>query len=234
VGVLWGFGEKMVILCRGFVSFVNFLKEAKEAKEVKEANEADENNKLIKENSKMKEQLIKPVGDYNKLICYQKVECIFDITYYFTEHFLQPYDRTAGQMQQAARSGKQNIAEGYTRAATSKDSAIKLIDVAKSSLIELYNDYRDYLRTRGHRQWENGSVEVQKMKELARKYNDSQFYMQLIATRPPEIIANIAICLLKQTDYLLAKLLEKISQDFLENGGFRETMTRMRIENRKK
>jgi four helix bundle suffix protein len=58
--------------------------------------------------------------------------------------------------------------------------------------------------------------------------------MQLIATRPPEIIANIAICLLKQTDYLLAKLLEKISQDFLENGGFRETMTRMRIENRKK
>jgi four helix bundle suffix protein len=179
-----------------------------------------------------KQPLIKPTGDYNKLLCYQKAECLYDITYYFTEHFLQRSDRTIGQMRQAARSGKQNISEGYTRAGTSKDTAIKLIDVAKSSLIELHDDYRDYLRTRGHRQWENDSKEVAAMRQIAKKHNHSQYYMQLIATRPPETIANIAICLQKQTDYLIAKLLEKLSNDFLAEGGFRERMTKMRIDQR--
>jgi len=181
----------------------------------------------------MGERLIRPVGDYNRLICYQKAECLYDITYYFTEKFLQRGDRTVGQMQQAARSGKQNISEGYTRVATSMDTALKLIDVAKSSLIELHDDYRDYLRTRGHRQWEKDSKEMVAMKQLARKHNNSPFYMQLIATRPPETIANIAICLQKQTDYLLAKLLKTLEEDFLTEGGFRERMTRMRIEKRK-
>ena len=181
-----------------------------------------------------KQPLIKPTGDYNKLLCYQKAECLYDITYFFVEHFLKRGDRTIDQMKQAARSGKQNISEGYTRAGTSKDTAIKLIDVAKSSLIELHDDYRDYLRTRGHRQWEAGSKEIEAMKQIARKHNNSQYYMQLIATRPPETIANIAICLQKQTDYLIAKLLEKISSDFLTEGGFRERMTRMRIDEKKK
>ena len=181
-----------------------------------------------------KQRLIKPPGDYNKLLCYQKAECLYDITYYFIEHFLQRGDRTIDQMKQAARSGKQNISEGYTRAGTSKDTALKLIDVAKSSLIELHDDYRDYLRTRGHRQWENGSKEMEAMRKLGKEHNDSLFFMQLIATRPPETIANIAICLQKQTDYLIAKLLEKISKEFLEEGGFRERMTKMRIDEKRK
>ncbi len=181
-----------------------------------------------------KQPLIKPVGDYNKLLCYQKAECLYDITCYFVEHFLQRGDRTIDQMKQAARSGKQNISEGYTRAGTSKETALKLIDVAKSSLVELHDDYRDYLRTCGHRQWEDGSKEIQAMRQLGKEHNDSAFFMQLIVTRPPETIANIAICLQKQTDYLIAKLLEKLSKDFLEEGGFRERMTKMRIDERKK
>ena len=180
------------------------------------------------------QNLIRQPGDYTKLFCYQKAEAIFDATYFFVHTFLERNDRTIGQMQQAARSGKQNISEGYTRAGTSKDTAITLIDVAKSSLIELHEDYCDYLRTRGFKQWEEGSKEWKAMRELGRKHNDSAFYMQIVKTRPPETIANMIICLLKQTDYLLAKLLEKIEKDFLKEGGFRERMTKMRMEERKK
>ena len=94
-------------------------------------------------------------------------------------------------------------------------------------------DYEDYLRTRNHRQWEMGSVELQKMRSLGYKYNDSAFYMPLVKTRPPETISNMAICLIKQTDFMLFKQLESLAEDFLKNGGFRERMTRMRLDKRK-
>ena len=110
---------------------------------------------------------------------------------------------------------------------------IKLVNVAKASLQELLIDCEDYLRTRNHRQWENDSVEILKMRELGRKHNDSAFYMTYVITRPPETIANMAICLIKQTDYLLFKQLASLSEDFLKNGGLRERMTRMRLERRK-
>jgi len=226
---VWGKSGTFVASCRGFVNVLKIVKVIREAERFKEFNEV----KDFKEFKEMGGRLIRPVGNYNRLICYQKAECLYDITYYFTEKFLPRGDRTVGQMQQAARSGKQNISEGYTRAATSMDTALKLTDVAKSSLIELHDDYRDYLRVRGCRQWEDGSKEIVAMKRLARKHNNSRFYMELIATRPPETIANIAISLQKQTDYLLAKLLTSLEEDFLTEGGFREKMTRMRIEKRK-
>jgi len=180
------------------------------------------------------QKLIRPTGDYNKLFCYQKAEAIYNATYYFVHTFLQRGDRTIDQMLQAARSGKQNISEGYSRAGTSADTAIRLIDVAKSSLIELHDDYCDFLRTRGFSKWEENSKEWQAMRDLGRKHNDSAFYLQLVKTRPPETIANMMICLQKQTDYLLAKLLEKMEKKFLEEGGFKERMTRMRVEKRRK
>jgi len=180
------------------------------------------------------QRLIRPTGDYNKLFCYQKAEAIYDATYYFVHTFLVRGDRTIDQMLQAARSGKQNISEGYSRAGTSADTAIRLIDVAKSSLIELYDDYCDFLRTRGFKKWDENSKEWQAMRDLGRKHNDSAFYMQIVRTRPPETIANMMICLLKQTDYLLAKLLQKIEEKFLKEGGFRERMTKMRVEERRK
>ena len=180
------------------------------------------------------QKLIRPTGDYSKLYCYQKAEAMYDVTYYFIHTFLRRGDRTIDQMLQAARSGKQNISEGYSRAGTSVDTAIKLIDVAKSSLIELHDDYCDFLRTRGFQIWEEKSKEWLAMRNLGRKHNDSYFYMQLAKTRPPETIANMMICLQKQTDYLIAKLLQKLEKQFLEEGGFRERMTRMRVEGRKK
>ena len=179
-------------------------------------------------------KLIRPIGDFRKLYCYQKAEAIYDITYFFVEHFLFRGDRTIDQMKQAARSVKQNISEGYSRLATSQESALKLIDVAKASSKELLDDYGDYLRTRNHRRWERGSVEWSKMQELGRCHNDSAFFMNIVQTRPPETIANMTMCLIEQNDYLIANLLDKISERFIKEGGFRERMTKMRLENKNK
>ncbi|MBW8323597.1 MAG: four helix bundle suffix domain-containing protein [Prolixibacteraceae bacterium] len=179
------------------------------------------------------EPLLPRTGNYRKLLTYQKAEAIYDITYYFCKTYLQRGDRTIDQMVQAARSGKQNIVEGSAASATSKEMEIKLVNVAKASLQELLVDYEDYLRTRNHRQWENDSVELLKMCELGRKHNDTVFYMELVKVRPPETIANMAICMIKQTDYMLFKQLQSLGEDFLKNGGMRERMTRMRLDRRK-
>ncbi|MDO5523728.1 MAG: four helix bundle suffix domain-containing protein [Bacteroidia bacterium] len=178
--------------------------------------------------------LIQRRGNYEKLISYQKAKALYDITFYFAHKYLKRSDRTIDQMIQAARSGKQNIAEGCGFSATSREMEIKLVNVAKASLKELLEDYQDYLRTRGHRQWEAGSVELEKMRELGRKHNDTEFYMEIVKTRPPETIANIAICLLKQTDFLIYRQLKALERDFLREGGFREQMAKKRIENRNK
>ena len=82
-------------------------------------------------------------GNYRNLIAYQKAECIYDITFYFAHHFLEKGDRTVDQMIQAARSGKQNIAEGSAASTTSSETEIKLMNVAKASLQELLLDYED-------------------------------------------------------------------------------------------
>jgi four helix bundle suffix protein len=178
------------------------------------------------------ESLLPISGNYKKLITYQKAEVIYDITYYFAHTHLSRGDRTVDQMVQAARSGKQNIAEGSAASGTSKETEIKLINVAKASSLELLTDYEDYLRTRNQRQWEKDSVELQKMRELGARHSDSAYYMELVKTRPPATIANIAICLIKQNDYLLFRQLKTLSEKFLQEGGLRERMTRMRLEHR--
>lgn len=180
----------------------------------------------------MRKSLISRQGNYKKLFSYQKSEAIFDITYHFCHTFLIRGDRTVDQMIQAARSGKQNIVEGCAASSTSNEMEIKLINVAKASLHELLVDYEDFLRTRGHRQWEDNSIELLRMRELGREHNDSAFYMSIVKTRPPETIANIAIVLIKQVDYLLFKQLEKLGDRFIKEGGFREKMSRMRTEYR--
>ena len=115
-------------------------------------------------------------------------------------------DRTIDQMVQAARSGKQNIAEGSAASATSKEMEIKLKNVAKASMQELLVDYEDYLRTRGHRLWEQDSREVAAMRNLCQKHNDSAFYMELAKIRPPETIANITICLIGSSGFRMENI----------------------------
>ena len=170
--------------------------------------------------------------NYKKLLSYQKCDVIFQITYCFCGRFLSKGDRTVDQMIQAARSGKQNIIEGCAASVTSSKTEIKLINVAKASLRELVEDYEDYLKTRRHRQWEKGSAEYEAMRRLGREHNDAEFFMNLISSRPPETIANMAIILINQADYLLFRQLRRLSEDFMKNGGFSERMTRVRREKR--
>lgn len=180
----------------------------------------------------MKNELIPRKGNYKQLLSYQKSEAIFEITYYFCHNFLKRGDRTVDQMIQAARSGKQNIVEGCAASSTSSKTEIRLISVAKASLHELLEDYEDYLRTRNHRQWEKDSVELNVMRKLGREHNDAAFFMNIVRTRPPETIANMAIVLIKQTDFLLYRQLQRLANDFLKEGGFSERMANFRRKSR--
>lgn len=177
-------------------------------------------------------ELIPNIGNFKKLLSYQKCDVIYQITYYFCNKFLSRGDRTVDQMIQAARSGKQNIVEGCAAASTSSKTEIKLINVAKASLKELLEDYEDYLKSRGKAQWCKGSIEYEAMRRLGKEHNDAAYFMQLIETRPPETIANMAIILLNQADYLLFKQLDRLSTDFVNNGGFSERMNDLRQKKR--
>ena len=131
-------------------------------------------------------------------------------------------------MKQAARSGKQNIAEGNEAGTTSMETNIKLVNVAKASLKELQEDYEDYLRTHHLTQWNSASEQCLNARAWCKQHNTSADYMKVCELRDDETIANIALILLHQTDYLLMRLLEKLKQDFLENGGIREQMSQAR------
>ncbi len=177
-------------------------------------------------------ELVPHAPDPKKLLSYQKADTIFQITYYFITHFLAKSDRTTDQMLQAARSGKQNIMEGCAASVTSTKIEIHLLNVAKASLKELITDYEDYLNTRGFSKWEKDSIQYEKMRELGKTHNDAQYFMNLITTRPPETIANMAIILLNQADYLLYRQIQSKAKDFLKNGGFSERMYKLRQQSR--
>ncbi len=180
------------------------------------------------------EELIPHRGNYKKLLSYQKADVIFQITYFFCDRFLPKGDRTWDQMRQAARSGKQNIIEGSAASTTSAKTEIKLINVAKASLQELLEDYEDFLKVNGHPRWAEGSVEFETMRRLGREHNDAEYFMNIIQSRPAATIANMAIILINQADYLLHRQLQKLSELFLKEGGFTERMYRLRQQNRGK
>jgi hypothetical protein len=115
------------------------------------------------------EPLLPPHGNYRELLSYQKSEVVYDITFRFAHKYLSKSDRTIDQMIQAARSGKQNIMEGCKAAPTSKETELKLINVARASLEEVLGDYGDYLRVRDQQLWDKNSREAQYVRRLGRK-----------------------------------------------------------------
>ena len=132
-------------------------------------------------------------------------------------------------MVQAARSGKQNIAEGSEAATTSRETEIKLTNVAKASLEELLVDYEDYLRQHGLEQWKQGHPRYEVMREYARSEKIDTEYAILMGRLGDEELANLCITLINQATYMLRKLIEKQQQHFLEEGGVREQMTKARL-----
>lgn len=171
---------------------------------------------------------IRQKGNFRDLIVFRKAECIYDVTFFFTHKFLEKGDRSIDQMVQAARSGKQNIAEGCSASTTSTETEIKLINVARASLQELLLDYEDYLRVRNLQQWPETDERFIRTRKICSSHNDSAYYREAIESRSDETIANIAIILIKQADYLLRRYFNRIQRDFLHNGGIREEMSRAR------
>ncbi len=179
-------------------------------------------------------RLLPPRGDYHNLLSFQKAEVIYDLTFHFAHKHLSRGDRTIDQMIQAARSGKKNILEGSKAALTSKETEIKLTNVARASLEELLDDYQDFLRARNHPIWDKDSKEAQYVRKLGRQSPQSfAIYRPFAETRPANIVANIALCLIHQTNYLLDQQLRRLEKNFLEQGGLRERMTRLRLQHRR-
>ena len=177
--------------------------------------------------------LLASSGDYHQLICYQKAVIVYDLTYWFCERYMErSKDRTVDQMVQAARSGKQNIVEGITDGAASKESELKLLKVAAGSLHELHEDYEDWLRTHHHPIWAKDSVEMKALWAVGKEHSDSEYFMQLARTRPPQTTANIARGMTEQAIYFLDRLIQSKVKQFVENGGLKEQMYRVRQQYR--
>lgn len=183
---------------------------------------------------KPKPTLIPPHGGYRNLKSYQTTEIIYDATVIFCDKFIGKRSRTHDQMVQAARSGKQNIAEGSMASGTSKKTELKLIGVARASLEELLLDYNDFLRQQGLALWEKGNPQVQSIRKLAYEKNRSYMtYKTYIEKENPETAANTLICLIHQANYLLDQQLRQLEKQFLEEGGFTERLYQARQQARK-
>lgn len=138
-------------------------------------------------------------------------------------------------MVQAARSGKQNIAEASMASAASKQSEILLTNVARASLEELLLDYEDFLRTNKLPLWGKEHKLTVRFRELNRTPDATyQTYIKAIENPEPEICANSMICLIKVVTYLLNQQLKALEKAFINEGGLRERMTKARLNQRNK
>lgn len=169
-------------------------------------------------------------GGYKSLPFFKQSEIIYDFTVEFVKKYINPYSRTKDQMEQAARSGKQNIPEGYLQ--KSLEGRIKLVGVARGSLEELLNDFLDFLRQRGLKLWEKDSPKAKAVRALVynhyNSYSNYKIYMDF-----PEDAANAAICLINQTNALLDQKLRWLEEKFVNEGGFRENLFRKRMERKR-
>lgn len=169
-------------------------------------------------------------GGYKELPFFKQTEIIYDFTVEFVKRYIDYKSRTKDQMEQAARSGKQNIPEGYLQ--KSLEGRIKLVGVARGSLEELLNDYQDFLRQKGLKLWNQNSPKAQAVRKLAYKnyksYNDYKIYIN-----SAEDAANAMICLINQTNSLLDQKLRWLEEKFVSEGGFRENLFKKRMEKKK-
>ena len=180
---------------------------------------------------------IPPHGGYQKLMSYQMAEIVYDATVHFCDKYINIRSRTHDQMVQAARSGKQNIAEGCMASGISKETEIKLIGVARASLEELLIDYQDFLRVRGLKLWDKNDQKALEIREIGKRKDRSyKSYSTYLENPSEEVVANTIICLVHQTNYLLDQQLRRLEEQFIKEGGIRERMFNARLNerNRKK
>lgn len=173
--------------------------------------------------------VLRRFGDYRTLYFYRKSKVIYDLTFHFCDRFVTEYhDRTKDQMVQAARSGKQNFVEGMQDGQADTEKAMFLMTIGQGSLQELLEDYEDYLRTRQLTKWTPSHSRYNALVEYCKSRNDINEYAELFARMNDEELANMALTLIHQTDYLLDRFLKKIEQEFIATGGSKEIYKKIR------
>lgn len=178
--------------------------------------------------------LIPAHGGYRELKSFQHAELVYDSTVKFCDRFVDRRSRTHDQMVQAARSGRQNIAEGSQASGTSRKFELKLVSVARASLEELLLDYEDFLRQRGLALWRKEHPTAQVVRRLAYEKNRTYLtYRTYIEEATPEVAANTIVCLIHQTNYLLDQQLRQLERAFLKEGGFTERLYQARSRSRR-
>ncbi|MBD5251277.1 MAG: four helix bundle protein [Barnesiella sp.] len=180
----------------------------------------------------MMKSFLPPSGGYRNLKAYKYAEIIHDLKVIFVDKFIERGSRTRDQMVQAARSGKQNIAEGSMASMTSKETEIRLTNVAKASLEELKIDYEDFIRQHNLPLWGNNHQRTAKLKHYIENNDFINQPTKYIAQMNGEEFANMCITLIYKTTYMLARLLVKQQEQFLATGGIKEQMYRVRIQYR--
>lgn len=170
-------------------------------------------------------QIVVPHGGYKNLIVYRKSDTVYEGTVLFCKRFLSAKtDRTVDQMIQAARSCKQNIAEGSSASGTSKETELKLTNVARATLDELMEDFRDYLKTHNYAEWPKDSKNAIFARNYSAKHNDWSDWKEFFETRSDETVANLMLTICNQTSYMLGRMIQHQESDFREHGGIRERM----------
>ena len=189
---------------------------------------------------------LRPSGGYRTLRSYQVSTVIYDATVSFCDRFIDKRSRTHDQMVQAARSGGKNIAEGSRAAATTSQTELRLVNVARASLEELLLDYEDYLRQHGHRQWEPEDREAREVRAVGWKEDQSdqpdrsdpiahwKLYARWLEQDNPAVVANTLLCLIHQANYLLDQQISALERDFVQEGGYSEQLAAARIAERNK
>lgn len=194
---------------------------------------------------------LRPSGGYRSTCSFQTATLIYDATYWFCEKFLDSRSRTVDQMVQAARSGRQNIAEGSRAAATSSQTELRLLNVARASLEELLLDYEDFLRHRRLPRWQPDSPEALAVRQVPRKFKQDRsdqsdqtnlsdlsdherwaLYAPWLEHADPAIRANATICLIHQANYLLDQQIAALEKAFVEGGGYSEQLAAARLAHR--
>ena len=169
---------------------------------------------------------------YRDLKSYQSATIIYDFTMEFVARYIDFKSRTKDQMEQAARSGKQNIVEGSTERTSSK-SELKLLGVSRASFEELLNDYEDFLRQRGLPKWDMNAPQAKTVRNLPYKTDWSyKFYRTYLSD--PEAAGNAMLCLINQCNFLLDRQIQALEEKFVREGGWSEGLRRRRAQERKR
>jgi len=197
---------------------------------------SDQSDRTDRSGNPARPKRLRPSGGYRKLRSFQVTTIIYDGTVAFCDRFLDKRSRTVDQMVQAARSGRQNIAEGSRASATSSQTELRLVNVARASLDELLLDYEDFLRQRGLRQWGKDDPQTQAVREVGRRIDrtDSEAYAAWVTHDDPAVVANAVICLIHQANYLLDRQIAGLESQFIQAGGYSERLAAARLEERRR